>query len=70
MSTQQRKRNLELYCILTILAIFAHHYVVNSGLLGINSNNEFSFRNLFSYCLGRGQNGYKLFRTDNGLFIY
>lgn len=31
---RQRESNLELFRIITMLLIVAHHYVVNSGLLG------------------------------------
>lgn len=41
-SVKQRNSNLELFRILTMLSIVAHHYVVNSKLLAadgvINSN--------------------------------
>lgn len=33
---KQRNSNLELYRIIVMLAIVAHHYVVNSGLGGGN----------------------------------
>lgn len=33
---KQRNSDLELYRIITMLAIVAHHYVVNSGLMGGN----------------------------------
>lgn len=31
----QRNSNLELFRIITMVMIVAHHYVVNSGLLGL-----------------------------------
>lgn len=34
MTQKVRNSNLELYRIITMLAIVAHHYVVNSGLMG------------------------------------
>lgn len=34
MTQKVRNSNLEFYRIITMLAIVAHHYVVNSGLMG------------------------------------
>lgn len=34
MTQKVRNSNLELYRIITMLAIVSHHYVVNSGLRG------------------------------------
>lgn len=35
MKIQQRDSNLELYRIIVMLLIVAHHYVVNSGLINV-----------------------------------
>ena len=70
MSTQQRNSNLELYRILTMLAIVAHHYVVNSGLMGIISNNEFDLNNLFFLLFGMwGKTGINCFVLITGYFM-
>lgn len=37
---KERNSNLELYRIVTMLLIVAHHYVVNSGLIQIMQNSE------------------------------
>lgn len=35
MNTLQRQSNIELFCIIVMLGIVAHHFVVNSGLLDL-----------------------------------
>lgn len=51
----QRDSNLELYRIVVMLAIVAHHYVVNSGLMErINESGPMSFPSLFCCCSAAG----------------
>lgn len=50
-----RDSNLELFRIITMLLIVAHHYVVNSGLLDVNGpilSNSFSCDSLFLLIVG------------------
>ena len=39
---KQRESNLELYRIIVMLLIVAHHYVVNSGQITLTGNTEFN----------------------------
>lgn len=48
----QRKSNIELFRILLMLSIIAHHFVVNSGLLGRMSHNLESINNIFLWLFG------------------
>lgn len=47
-----RQSNLELYRIIVMLFIVAHHYVVNSGLLDEMSQDPTSLRSLYFYVFG------------------
>lgn len=47
-----RRSNLELYRIIVMLLIVTHHYVVNSGLMDVMSENPASFRSLYLYLIG------------------
>ena len=47
-----RESNIELYRILVMLLIVAHHYVVNSKLGLVVSDNVFSFRSIFYLLFG------------------
>ena len=66
-----RNSNLELYRIITMLAIVAHHYVVNSGLMGgAVSEEEFNSRNLFFLLFGMwGKTGINCFVLITGYFM-
>lgn len=44
-----RRSNLELYRIIVMILIVAHHYVVNSGLMDVMANDPMSFRSLYLY---------------------
>lgn len=51
----QRRSNIELFRIITMLIIIAHHYVVNSGLLNyIPSKSYLEYKDLFLLVLGWG----------------
>lgn len=52
---KERKSNLELLRIVTMIIIIAHHYVVNSGLFDlVTTSNEFSYNNIFLLIFGWG----------------
>ena len=67
----QRDSNLELYRIIVMLAIVAHHYVVNSGLTGvINENSLMNFNSLFLLLYGCwGKIGINCFVLITGYFM-
>lgn len=44
---KQRNSNLELYRIIVMLLIVAHHYVVNSGMIEEMTKDPLSSRSLF-----------------------
>ena len=69
--TSQRNSNLELYRIIVMLAIVAHHYVVNSGLMGgVISCDEFNTRNVFFLLFGMwGKTGINCFVLITGYFM-
>lgn len=50
--TGYRKTNLELFRIISMLFIVAHHYVVNSSMLEQMSANPFAVNSLFFYFFG------------------
>lgn len=66
-----RNSNLELYRIITMLAIVAHHYVVNSGLMGgAVLEYDFNSRNLFFLLFGMwGKTGINCFVLITGYFM-
>lgn len=69
-TTKQRSSNIELYRIIVMLLIVAHHYVVNSNLLDLLSKDEFSFRPLYFYVLGMwGKIGINCFVLITGYFM-
>ncbi len=67
----KRNSNLELYRIITMLAIVAHHYVVNSGLIGgAISCDDFNTRNVFFLLFGMwGKTGINCFVLITGYFM-
>lgn len=65
-----RNSNLELYRILLMLAIIAHHYVVNSGLMAILQDEPLSIRSGFFYLFGMwGKTGINCFVLITGYFM-
>lgn len=66
-----RESNLELYRIIVMLAIVAHHYVVNSGLVEeINNSNPTAFNSLFLLLFGCwGKIGINCFVLITGYFM-
>lgn len=52
---KQRNSNLELYRIIVMLLIVAHHYVVNSGMMEEMAKEPLSSRSIFSISSGCGE---------------
>ena len=53
---KERNSNLELYRIITMMLIVAHHYVVNSGLIQVMPNSETTNNSIFLYIWHVGKN--------------
>lgn len=72
-SVKVRDSNLELFRIVAMLLIVAHHYVVNSGLMvadGLIYNNPLSWRSLFLLVFGAwGKIGINCFVMITGYFM-
>jgi len=67
---KERSSNLELYRILVMLAIVAHHYVVNSGVLTIAKQDPMSFHSIYYYLFGAwGKVGINCFVLITGYFM-
>lgn len=68
-----RKSNLELFRIITMLLIIAHHYVVNSGLMSVGGpieKNPLSFHSVFLLLFGAwGKIGINCFVLFSGYFM-
>lgn len=65
-----RSSNLELYRIIVMLLIVAHHYVVNSKLGGILQETPLSERSIFFYLFGAwGKTGINCFVMITGYFM-
>lgn len=65
-----RNSNLELYRIIVMLLIVAHHYVVNSGLMEIMKENPLSGNSIFYYIFGAwGKTGINCFVLITGYFM-
>lgn len=69
----KRDSNLELFRIITMIFIVAHHYVVNSGLMDIGGpiqSNPLCFRSLFLLLFGAwGKTGINCFVFITGYFM-
>jgi hypothetical protein len=62
-----RNSNLELYRILVMLAIVAHHYVVNSGLMSLMDADPLNLKSIFLYLVGMwGKTGINCFVLITG----
>ena len=70
-STENRRdSNIELYRILVMLLIMAHHYVVNSGLVGVAMQSPYRLRTLFVLLFGEwGKIGINCFILITGYFM-
>lgn len=65
-----RNSNLELYRIVVMLLIVAHHYVVNSGLLQLMEDNPLTGNSIFLYLFGMwGKTGMNCFVLITGYFM-
>lgn len=65
-----RNSNLELYRIIVMLFIIAHHYVVNSGLMRVMLENPLSEYSIFYYVFGAwGKTGINCFLMITGYFM-
>lgn len=65
-----RNSNLELYRIIVMLLIVAHHYVVNSGLMDVLDQQPLSGKSLFYYWFGMwGKTGINCFVLITGYFM-
>lgn len=66
----QRESNLELYRIVTMLAIVAHHFVVNSGILNKAYEAPLSANSVFLFLFGAwGKTGINCFMLITGYFM-
>ncbi|WP_410549080.1 acyltransferase family protein, partial [Bacteroides caecigallinarum] len=67
---QIRNSNLELYRIMVMLLIVAHHYVVNSGLMEKMQDSPLSSQSIFFYLFGAwGKTGINCFVLITGYFM-
>ena len=67
---KERSSNLELYRILVMFLIVAHHYVVNSGLLDVMNQNILSSNTTFFSLFGAwGKTGINCFVLITGYFM-
>lgn len=69
---KKRDSNLELFRIITMLLIVAHHFVVNSGLIddGVIYNSPFSVNSIFLLIFGAwGKTGINCFLLITGYFM-
>ena len=67
---KQRRSNLELYRIIVMVLIVAHHYVVNSGVMDIMHETPMSGKSLYLYLLGMwGKTGINCFVLITGYFM-
>lgn len=67
---KQRNSNLELYRIIVMLLIVAHHYVVNSGMMEEMAKDPLSSRSIFYYIFGMwGKIGINCFVLITGYFM-
>ena len=67
---KERSSNLELYRILVMLLIVAHHYVVNSGLMSVMNENILSSNTTFYSLFGAwGKTGINCFVLITGYFM-
>lgn len=67
---KERNSNLELYRIIVMLAIVAHHYVANSGLVTVLADEPLQARSWFFYFFGMwGKTGINCFVLITGYFM-
>ena len=67
---KERNSNLELYRIIVMLSIVAHHYVVNSGLMDVIEQEPMAARSVYYYLFGAwGKVGINCFVLITGYFM-
>ena len=65
-----RNSNIELYRIVLMLIIIAHHYVINSGIMdSITKQNALNYKSIFSSVFGWGEDRNRLFVLITGYFV-
>lgn len=70
MGAKQRDSNIELYRIIIMILIVAHHYVVNSGLWDVMRLSPTSFKSIYLYIFGMwGKTGINCFVLITGYFM-
>ncbi|MBR3727573.1 MAG: acyltransferase family protein [Muribaculaceae bacterium] len=70
MVTKQRYSNIELYRIIIMILIVAHHYVDSSGLLEVMKQSPTSFKSIYLYIFGMwGKTGINCFVLITGYFM-
>ncbi len=68
--TIHRESNIELFRIITMILIVAHHYVVNSGLLDLMYKDPMSYNSIFLFIFGAwGKIGINCFVFITGYFM-
>ena len=67
---EYRESGLELFRILTMLQIIAHHYVVNSGLMAVIFADPLNTKSIFLLLFGAlGKTGINCFLLITGYFM-
>ena len=70
MVTKKRDSNLELYRIIVMILIVAHHYVVNSGLTDVIQQSPTEVKSIYLYIFGMwGKIGINCFVLITGYFM-
>lgn len=70
LTINHRFTNLELYRIIVMLLIIAHHYVVNTGIMGLMEKDPLSMKSIFFYIFGMwGKTGINCFVLITGYFM-
>ena len=70
MVSKQRFSNIELFRIISMLLIVAHHYVVNSGISEVMYKDPGSLKSLYLYIFGMwGKTGINCFVFITGYFM-
>lgn len=69
-SSSSRSSNLELYRIIVMLLIVAHHSIVNSGVMELMAADPLSLKSTFAYLFGMwGKTGINCFVMITGYFM-
>lgn len=67
---KERNSNIELYRIIVMFMIVAHHYLVNSGLIQVIENEPLTAKSAFFYVFGMwGKTGINCFVLITGYFM-